>query len=146
MMCVSPAKFVEAAQETKLTNQSGLDLTTFFEGLLASKLPKRFSVTPADTPRVLPTTDPFPGTEEPDARETRSKNSGSKGKGRCDERSNDSDMDFGQQEQGSDEEWGSGDESEGYDGEDYDEDGEGPDDGAETNDELGFKYDDEYMT
>ena len=111
-----------------------------------TKLPKRFSVTPADTPRVLPTTDPFPGTEEPDACETRSKNSGSKGKGRCDERSNDSDMDFGQQEQGSDEEWGSGDESEGYDGEDYDEDGEGPDDGAETNDELGFEYDDEYMT
>lgn len=34
-MCVSPAKFVEAARETKLANQSGLDLTTFFEGLLA---------------------------------------------------------------------------------------------------------------
>ena len=111
-----------------------------------TKLPKRFSVTPADTPRVLPTTDPFPGMEEPDAHKTRSKNSGSKGKGRCNKRSNDSDMDFGQQEQGSDEEWGSGDESEGYDGEDYDEDGEGPDNGAETNDELGFEYDDEYMT
>ena len=82
------------------------------------KLPKRFLVTPADAPCIPPTTDPFPGTEEPDICETRSENSGSKGKGRCNKCSDNKDMDFDEQERSSD------DESKGYDDEDYNEEGD----------------------
>ena len=111
-----------------------------------TKLPKRFAVAvaPGDTPRVLLTTDPFPGTEEPDAHEIRSEDSGSKGEGGCDELSSDKGIGFGEQEWGSNEGLDSDDESEGSDDEGYDE-GEGLDDGAETDDDLGFEYDDEYM-
>ena len=105
-----------------------------------TKLPKRFLVTPADAPRVPPTTDPSPGTEEPDVLETQSEDSGSKGRGRYNEPSDNKGMDFNEQERSSD------DESKGYNDEDYDEEGEGLDDGAETNDELNFEYDDKYMT
>ena len=105
-----------------------------------TKLPKHFLVTPADTLHVPPTTDPSPGTEEPDIRKTRSEDSGSKGRGRYNKPSDEKGMDFDEQEQSSN------DESEGYDDEDYNKEGEGLDDGAETNDELDFEYDDEYIT
>ena len=129
-----------------------------------TKLPKKFLVVPVED-GVPPTTDPSPSTAElgmrqkdPDACETRSKEGGSRGKDRCEERSDGGDMACGGGEQGSDdEEQYSDDESEGYrddddyndddddnDDDDYDEEG-GFDDGTETSDELGFEYDDEYM-
>ena len=115
-----------------------------------TKLPKRFSVIPADAPHALPTTNSSAGTEglgmrrqHQDAHETRSED-GSEGEDQCDERSDDNNKGFSGGEWGSDEEQVSDVESEGHG--DEDDDGEGFDDGAETNDELGFEYDDEYMT
>ena len=113
-----------------------------------TKLPKRFSVIPADVLHEVPTTDASAGTEGMkqqylNAHETR--NEGDAPEDRCDEHSDGNDGDFGEGGHSSDgESQHFDDESEGFS--DRAEEEEGFDDGAETSDELGFEYDDDYMT
>lgn len=104
-----------------------------------TKLPKRFLAVPTDTPHILPATDSSPGTGELGMRQK-------SGEDKCRRRPNNSGEDRDEEPDSDDEERYSDNEDVGHGDEGGVEEDEDLNDDVETNHELGFEYDDEYMS